>query len=191
MRHELNRHHNDVQKKGGRVHLSGRGRVPEAPLCALCKVDGAFVLMAIDELTSLRPEMSKFVQDEAARKAEEEGKAADGDYKPKKEAAAARKNGDDAAASDSKATLSTVKVRCMPAHHQSMCPEARCMRASQHGCGTVVSKLLRASSLSNSTGGLCTRLHGWAHSSCAAVLSRVARASFAEPLHSRPWADPF
>ena len=103
-----------VQKQGARVHLSGRGRVPEAPLCALCKVDGAFVLMAIDELTSLRPDMSKVVQDEAARKAAEEGKAADGEWKSRKKdggVAGARKNGDDAGASDGKATLSTVKVR--------------------------------------------------------------------------------
>ena len=73
-----------VQRPDTSIHLAGTGRVPEAPLCAMCKVDGAFVLMPINEVTALRPDLVKVADEEGAKAAAAAAQAADTDYKPAK-----------------------------------------------------------------------------------------------------------
>jgi hypothetical protein len=75
----------------------------------MCKVDGAFVLMPIDEITSLRPDLSKFVEEEAAKDAAVNAREEDADCKPAKVAAAGHASAVGASAS-SRAVLKTVTV---------------------------------------------------------------------------------
>eukprot|EP00892_Ulva_mutabilis_P001174 jgi/Ulvmu1/11057/UM007_0239.1 len=82
------------------IPLSGVGLVPEVPLCAMVKVDGSCILVPIDEVTRMRPDMSAFVQDSVAREEVAEAALTDPDYKPK---AKGKK-------SDTKATAKAVKV---------------------------------------------------------------------------------
>lgn len=83
------------------------GRVPEVPLCVMCKVDGCFVLIPINEVTQMRPDMSTFVtsayvKDEVPKEEE------DVDYKPPVKPGAKASTGK---ASSSKATKAkAVKV---------------------------------------------------------------------------------
>lgn len=111
----------------------------------MCKVDGAFVLMPIDEITCLRPDLSKFIEEEVAKDAAVKAREEDADYKPTK-AAAAGKASDDASAS-SKAVLKTVTVGMtllsrQPCHHarlqllQETSPDACCTspRITVHEC---------------------------------------------------------
>jgi hypothetical protein len=89
------------------IPLSGQGRVPEVPLCAMCKVDGCFVLIPINEITQMRPDMASFVQGAYAKDEPALGDE-DPDYKPpiaSKPAASAK-----ASTSKAKATPKTVKV---------------------------------------------------------------------------------
>jgi hypothetical protein len=89
------------------IPLSGQGRVPEVPLCAMCKVDGCFVLIPINEITQMRPDMTNFVQS-AYAKDDPLHDEEDPDYKPSaasKPAASVK-----ASTSKAKATPKTVKV---------------------------------------------------------------------------------
>jgi hypothetical protein len=102
-----------MQRKDGRIHLSGRGRVPDAPLCAMCKVDGAFVLMPIDEVTSLRPDIMKFVSDESARLEAVKLASGDAEYvqNSARDKAMSSRRASGPSTSDAKAPqLNTVKV---------------------------------------------------------------------------------
>lgn len=95
------------------IPLSGQGRVPEVPLCAMCKVDGCFVLIPINEVTQMRPDMSNFVQSAYVKDANIGGEE-DLDYKPpeSKPASAAKASTSKPSTSKGKATPKTVKVRC-------------------------------------------------------------------------------
>ena len=105
----------DAQRESASIWLSGRGRVPEAPLCAMVKMQGAFVLMPIDEITTMRPDLSKFAAAEATRDAAAKAKAADEDYKP---STSGRGGAASAPGADGKqAGLKTIKVlNCGIAH---------------------------------------------------------------------------
>lgn len=82
--------------------------MPEAPLCAMVKVDGAFVLMPIDEVTTMRPDLSKFTAAEAAKEAAHQVQPEDEDYKPP--ASSGQTKGTHGGAAPSEHTLKTVKV---------------------------------------------------------------------------------
>lgn len=95
------------QTKPKDIPLTGTGLVPEVPLCAMVKVEGSCVLVPIDEVTRMRPDMSAFVKDSHLRNAAEAGEE-DPDYKPK--SAKGKK-------ADAKPTAKAVKV--CPGNH---CP---------------------------------------------------------------------
>lgn len=97
--------------------LAGQGRVPEVPLCAMCKVDGCFVLIPINEITRMRPDMSSFVQSAYARDEHVAGEE-DVDYKPPTASKPAAKATSKASTSKSKPAPKTVKVCC---HAVSYC----------------------------------------------------------------------
>lgn len=65
------------------IPLTGTGLVPEVPLCAMVKVEGSCVLVPIDEVTRMRPDMSAFVKDGHVRDKEAAAAEEDPDYKPK------------------------------------------------------------------------------------------------------------
>ena len=100
-----------VQRKESNILLAGKGRVPDVPLCAMCKVDGAFVLMPIDEITSLRPDLTKVAEVEAARIEAAKAQSGDGEYKPKAGKAGKGAKAQAEASGESKAGLTTVTVR--------------------------------------------------------------------------------
>lgn len=75
--------------------------MPEIPLCAMIKVEGKCVLVPIDEVTRMRPDMSAFVADSNVREEVAEASTSDPDYKPK--SAKGKKT-------ESKATAKAVKV---------------------------------------------------------------------------------
>jgi hypothetical protein len=76
----------------------------------MCKVDGVFVLMPIDEVTALRPDIVKFVADESARLEAARIASQDADFKPKHAAGTSQGAGGAPTSEAIAPQLSTVKV---------------------------------------------------------------------------------
>lgn len=93
------------------VHLRGTGQAPPAPLCAMCKVAGAFVLMPVDEVTALRPDLERMAADQAKRDAETQAKIADGDFRPSTSKGQVKTELGAEATADVKPAMQTVTVR--------------------------------------------------------------------------------
>lgn len=113
------------QTKPKEIPLTGTGLVPEVPLCAMVKVEGSCVLVPIDEVTRMRPDMSAFVKDSHVRDAAEAGEA-DPDYKPK--AAKGKK-------ADAKPTAKAVKVLSRQSQPSETAPENTCKRRTNETFG--------------------------------------------------------
>ena len=71
-----------IQHQDRKIALVGRAHTPDAPLCAMVKVNDAFMLYRVDEVTAVRPDLSRLAAAAAERQAVAEAAQADADYKP-------------------------------------------------------------------------------------------------------------
>jgi hypothetical protein len=94
------------------VPLYGRAQVPDVPLCALCKIDGSFVLLPVDEVYQMRPDMSDFVKDSLHR---DEVIEEDQDYMPSSSKGSQKPKGKTPA----KGAAKTVKVQSRILHSEA------------------------------------------------------------------------
>lgn len=121
------------QEASHTIPLSGQGRVPEVPLCAMCKVDGCFVLIPINEITQMRPDMSNFVRS-AYAKDELAAFDEDADYTPPAATKAPAKPST-SKASTSKSKASAPKTVKVSRHADSFCTIHRsCCRLGWRTC---------------------------------------------------------